>query len=80
MPDEWQTGTLDNGAFGLPQPGGKTLLSFKQESPSDHVDPAEVLKALGIEAPAPKSAPEGAAAAAASPTCDGDVCEMPKKE
>ena len=63
----------------LPLPGGKTLLSFKQESPSDHVDPAEVLKALGIDAPAAKSAPEGASAAA-SATCDGDVCEMPKKE
>ena len=55
------------------------LLSFKQESPSDHVDPAEVLKALGINASAPESAPEGASAAA-SATCDEDVCEMPKKE
>ena len=63
----------------LPLPGGKVLLSFKQESPSDHVDPAEVLKALGIDASAPESAPEGASAAA-SATCDEDVCEMPKKE
>ena len=64
----------------LPLPGGKLLLSFKQESPSDHVDPAEVLKALGIDAAAaPKSEPEGASAAA-SATCGEDVCEMPKKE
>ena len=25
------------------------MLSFKQENPADHVDPNEVLKALGIE-------------------------------
>lgn len=29
--------------------GGKVLLSFKQQEPSDHVNPNEILKALGIE-------------------------------
>lgn len=76
---------MQNGGALVIEKGGKTLLSFKQESPSDHVENAEVLKALGIEGPPPQSPPEGAAAAAAAtatpaPTCEGDVCQMPKKE
>lgn len=54
--------------------GEKVLLSFKQESPADHVELSEVLKSLGIEgAPA-----EGAATGETKPpgvTCDGDVCK-----
>ncbi|XP_063409343.1 prostamide/prostaglandin F synthase-like [Mytilus trossulus] len=36
-------GTLVIGA------GGKVLLNFKQQEPSDHVSPNEVLKVLGIQ-------------------------------
>jgi hypothetical protein len=41
------------------------------------VDPAEVLKALGIDEPVPKASSE-----AATPTCGGNggACAMPKKE
>ena len=56
-------------------PGGKTLLTFKQESFADHVDPADVLKALGINEPVPGSPTD----ANASQNCDGDACAMPKK-
>ncbi|XP_070207988.1 prostamide/prostaglandin F synthase-like [Littorina saxatilis] len=67
---------MQTGGTMVVEKGGKTLLTFKQDSPADHVDPAEVLKALGIDEPPPKSG--GATAAGAS--CDGDVCAMPKKE
>lgn len=69
---------MQTGGTMVIEKGGKTLLTFKQDNPADHVDPAEVLKALGIDAP-PPGKPEGASAAA-SPSCDGDVCAMPKKE
>ncbi|KAL8610000.1 hypothetical protein ACOMHN_029493 [Nucella lapillus] len=71
---------MQNGGALVIEKGGKTLLSFKQDSPSDHVENAAVLKALGIQGPPPQSTPEGATAAAATPTCEGDVCQMPKKE
>lgn len=40
---------FQNGGTLVVGTGGKVLLSFKQEEPSDHVNPNEVLKALGIE-------------------------------
>nr|KAG5706427.1 hypothetical protein BaRGS_032820 [Batillaria attramentaria] len=70
---------MQNGGTLVVEKGGKTLLSFKQENPADHVDPAEVLKALGINEPVPGSGGEETGAAA-SAKCDGDVCAMPKKE
>ena len=72
--------------------GGKALLKFKQESPGEHVDPNDVLKALGIEGTVDIKQPEGATAecnedACALPTkkpvqpeCTDDVCAMPKKK
>ena len=32
------------------QPGNVVTFSFKQEQPSDHAEPADILKALNIEA------------------------------
>lgn len=66
---------MQNGGTFVVEKGGKVLLSFKQDSPADHVDPAEVLKVLGIDSPGPTPL-EGAAAM----SCEGDVCAMPKKE
>ena len=68
-------GTLVVGA------GGKVLFSFVQEQPSDHAEPADILKALGIEGGVPGSGTEGegasgGAAASGEPkvVCDEDVC------
>lgn len=71
---------MQNGGTMVIEKGGKTLLTFKQEGPADHVDPAEVLKALGIEGGPPAPSPEGAAAASGGAQCEEDVCQMPKKE
>lgn len=41
---------MQNGGVLVVSAGGKSvLLNFKQDQPSDHVDPNEVLKSLGIE-------------------------------
>jgi len=72
---------MQTGGTMVVEKGGKTLLTFKQDGPADHVDPAAVLKALGIQGgPPSQPATEGAAGASAGVTCDGDVCQMPKKE
>jgi len=60
--DGWQNG----GTFVIDE-AGKALLTFKQESPGEHVDPNEVLKALGIEGKVEPQEAEGA-------TCDSDAC------
>ncbi|GFS18015.1 prostamide/prostaglandin F synthase [Elysia marginata] len=85
--DGWQNG----GAFVVDK-GGKALLTFKQESPGEHVDPNAVLKALGIEGAVETHPPEGAAAecneeACALPTkkptepvCTDDACALPSKK
>lgn len=67
---------MQTGGTVVVEKGGKVLLSFKQEGFADHVDPADVLKALGINEPAPTQS-EGAAGGT---SCDGDVCAIPKKE
>lgn len=66
--DKWQNG----GAMVVDQ-GGKALLTFKQESPGEHVDPNNVLKSLGIEGTAVD--------VHASPgvVCDSEACALPKK-
>ncbi|XP_076472556.1 prostamide/prostaglandin F synthase-like [Babylonia areolata] len=50
---------MQNGGLLVVEKGGKTLLSFKQESPSDSVANAEILKALGIEGAATPGGPRG---------------------
>lgn len=59
-----------NGGTLVIAPGNKVLLEFKQEAASDHVEPADVLKALGIEGSPPKEG-EGAAKV----VCDENVCQ-----
>ncbi|ESO85158.1 hypothetical protein LOTGIDRAFT_235844 [Lottia gigantea] len=76
--DGMQTG----GTYVL-EKGGNVLLEYKQDNPADHVDPNEVLKALGISGrvevdPIPKAEDSGSKGAAA-PVCENDVCQMPKK-
>lgn len=61
---------FQNGGTLVISPGNKVLLSFKQEAPSDHVEPEDVLKALGIEA----TASEGGEGASAD--CDENSCKM----
>lgn len=51
---------------------GKALLSFKQESPGDHVDPNEVLKALGIEGSVTVDPHDV--------ECGAEACALPKKK
>lgn len=49
---------MQNGGTIIVAPGGKVLLSYKQESPADHVAIEDVLKALDISASAPAAAEE----------------------
>jgi len=70
---------MQTGGTMVIEKGGKTLLSFKQDGPADHVDPADVLKALGIEG-GPPAQPSGGAAAQGAAQCDDDVCQMPDKK
>ncbi|KAI8747907.1 prostamide/prostaglandin F synthase, partial [Biomphalaria glabrata] len=51
---------------------GKALLTFRQETPGEHVDPNEVLKALGIEG---KVEVEDHGAA----ECGAEACAMPSR-
>ncbi|XP_059147221.1 prostamide/prostaglandin F synthase-like [Physella acuta] len=65
--DGWQ-----NGGTLVINTDGKALLAFKQESPGDHVDPNEVLKALGI-----------AGSVEVKPhtvECGEEACALPKKK
>lgn len=68
---------MQTGGTLVVEKGGKTLLTFKQDNPADHVDLAEVLKALGIDGPVPEPSGSGASAAR---KCEEDVCKRPKKE
>jgi len=47
---------MQNGGTIIVAPGGKVLLSYKQESPADHVAIEDVLKALDISASTPAAA------------------------
>uniref|UniRef100_A0A0B6ZF54 Uncharacterized protein n=1 Tax=Arion vulgaris TaxID=1028688 RepID=A0A0B6ZF54_9EUPU len=67
--DGWQ-----NGGALVVNKDGKALLSFKQETPGDHVDPNDVLKALGI-----KGHVDGHAGSE-GPSCDDQACAMPMKK
>ncbi|XP_025083721.1 prostamide/prostaglandin F synthase-like [Pomacea canaliculata] len=84
---------MQNGGTLVIEKGGKVLLSFKQDNPADHVNPADVLKALGIDESVPNAVDEevdaegsgtGCKGACALPKkevkCTGDVCELPKKK
>ncbi|XP_046547532.1 prostamide/prostaglandin F synthase-like, partial [Haliotis rubra] len=84
---------MQNGGTVVVAKGGKVLLNFKQENPADHVDPNEVLKALGIEGTVDVekmvstdgegtqvTADGGEASGGTEVTCKDDVCEMPKKD
>jgi len=51
---------MQNGGTIIVAPGGKVLLSYKQESPADHVAIEDVLKALDISASAPAAEDTGA--------------------
>ncbi|RUS85460.1 hypothetical protein EGW08_006793 [Elysia chlorotica] len=85
--DGWQ-----NGGALVVDKGGKALLKFKQESPGEHVDPNDVLKALGMEGSVDVTPAEGTAAECgddacalptkkpAQPECTDGVCAMPKKK
>lgn len=42
---------FQNGGTLVVAPGGKVLLSFKQENPSDHIESSEILRVLGIKEP-----------------------------
>ncbi|XP_046335662.2 prostamide/prostaglandin F synthase-like, partial [Haliotis rufescens] len=81
---------MQNGGTMVVAKGGKVLLNFKQDNPADHVDPNEVLKALGIEGTVDveklvSTEGEGTQVTAdgegaSGVTCKDDVCEMPKKD
>lgn len=85
--DGWQ-----NGGALVVDKGGKALLTFKQESPGEHVDPNDVLKALKIEGTVKIEAPQEAAAEcteeacalppkkSTEPECTDGVCTMPQKK
>jgi len=68
--DGWQ-----NGGSLVIDTGGKALLTFKQETPGEHVDPNEVLRVLGIEGIVPVEP--------ITSDCDSGACARPslqKKE
>ncbi|KAK0065377.1 prostamide/prostaglandin F synthase, partial [Biomphalaria pfeifferi] len=65
--DWWQ-----NGGTLVINKDGKALLTFRQETPGEHVDPNEVLKALGIEG---KVEVEDHGAA----ECGAEACAMPSR-
>lgn len=48
IPGDMKGDGFQNGGTLVVAQGGKLLLAFKQESPADHVDNEEVLKALGL--------------------------------
>ena len=54
-------------------PGNQVLLSYRQESPADHVELGEVLKALGIQGGPPSSSDGVASGGGPSVVCDEDV-------
>lgn len=64
---------FQNGGSLVIEKGGKAVLTFRQEGPGDHVDPNDVLKALGLE---------GGVEVAAAPGdgCDSGACALPKKK
>lgn len=65
--DGWQ-----NGGSLVIDTDGKALLTFKQETPGEHVDPNDVLKSLGIEG-----------TVEAEPVlsqCDSGACARPSKK
>ncbi|KAF6019006.1 hypothetical protein EB796_022682 [Bugula neritina] len=58
---------LQNGGTLVVEKGGKVLLNFVQTNVAEHVEPSDVLKALGISPPEQgASADQGAAGAAAA--------------
>lgn len=66
--DGWQ-----NGGTLVINTDGKALLAFKQETPGEHVDPNDVLKALGIEGKVDVTHQE-------TVECGAEACAMPKKK
>jgi hypothetical protein len=67
-----------NGGTVVVGAGGKVLFSYTQDQPSDHADPADILKALGIEAGGSEGgagAGAGAAGAEGAGPSGGVVCE-----
>ncbi|GFO21958.1 hypothetical protein PoB_004846300 [Plakobranchus ocellatus] len=69
--DGWQ-----NGGALVVNKGGRALLQFRQESPGDHVDPNDVLKALGIEG----TIDVNQSAAEPVAECSDDACALPPKK
>ncbi|CAG5132596.1 unnamed protein product [Candidula unifasciata] len=67
--DGWQ-----NGGALVVNMDGKALLSFKQETPGEHVDPNDVLRALRIEGHVDVHASTD------TPSCDEGACALPKKK
>lgn len=64
--DGWQNG----GSFVIDS-AGKALLTFKQETPGEHVDPNDVLKSLNIDAKVTVKPVEA--------DCDSGACALPPK-
>ena len=68
------TFSINLSCFAIFHIDGKALLKFRQESPGEHVENNEVLKALGL--------PEDADGNQDQPkmVCDDQACAMPEKE
>jgi len=65
---------MQNGGTIVVAAGGKLLLMYMQESPADHVDPDDVLKALGISG----STVDKDASTEKKVVCDEDACTLQK--
>lgn len=63
---------MQNGGALVVDQGGAVLLSWKQDSPGEHLDPNNVLKSLGITETVQVDAAKDA-------DCDSGACALPQK-
>lgn len=66
-----------NGGTVVVGAGGKLLFSYSQDQPSDHAEPGDILKALGMQEKVGSGASGGAGASSDSGhevVCEEDVC------